>query len=174
MRQTQHDVEVKWSPFFLRPNMPPEGVQKNGKGLQNVNPRLQAVGQSVGINFTGACDRAPNSTEAHALLAYAAKTSGSDKQNELQEVLFRHYFTDGLYPAGTNLSAAATEVGLDGAAALTFAEDPKNKAAVAEEARNNSMRGVSGVPFFRVNGVDVFSGAQPPAAFLEVIDEAAA
>ena len=119
--QTQHEVEIRWLPFFLRPHMPPEGVLKQGKGAENVNPRLRAAGEAVGINFTGACDRAPNSTEAHALLAYAAKVS-PDKQNALQEVLFRHYFTDGLYPAGANLAAAATEAGLDGAAAQAFAE----------------------------------------------------
>ena len=141
--QTQHEVEIRWLPFFLRPHMPPEGVLKQGKGAENVNPRLRAAGEAVGINFTGACDRAPNSTEAHALLAYAAKVS-PDKQNALQEVLFRHYFTDGLYPAGANLAAAATEAGLDGAAAQAFAEDPTNKAEVAEEARRNAMRGVSG------------------------------
>ena len=39
----------------------------------------QAAGESVGITFTGACDRAPNSTEAHALLAYAAQVA-PDKQ----------------------------------------------------------------------------------------------
>lgn len=171
--QTQHEVEIRWLPFFLRPHMPPEGLPKQGKGAENVNPRLRAAGEAVGINFTGACDRAPNSTEAHALLAYAAKVS-PDKQNALQEVLFRHYFTDGLYPAGANLAAAATEAGLDGAAAQAFAEDPTNKAEVAEEARRNAMRGVSGVPFFRVNGVDACSGAQPPALLLEMINEAAA
>ena len=42
----------------------------------------------MGITFTGACDRAPNSTEAHALLAYAEQVA-PDKQNALQEVLFR-------------------------------------------------------------------------------------
>lgn len=173
MHQSQHDVEVKWVPFFLRPNMPPEGVLKNGKGLQNVNPRLREAGSRVGINFTGACDRYPNSTEAHALLAYAAKVA-PDKQNALQEVLFRQYFTDGLYPAGANLMAAATEAGLDGSAAQAYAEDPKNKAQVVEEARRNSTSGVTSVPFFRVNGAGAFSGAQPPEAFVEVIDEAAA
>jgi hypothetical protein len=30
------------------------------------------------------------------------------------------------------------------------------------------------VPFFRVNGVDACSGAQPPALLLEMINEAAA
>jgi len=154
--------------------MPPEGTPKAGKGLQNVNPRLRQVGSSVGINFTGECDRAPNSVEAHALLAYALEHAGPAKQNELQEVLFRHYFTDGLYPSGANLAAAAAEVGLDSAAALAFAQDEKNKSKVVEEARRNSRGGVSGVPFIRINGEDAFSGAQPPAAFLEAIDEAAA
>ena len=109
MRLTQHKVEVRWLPFLLRPNMPPEGVLKKGVGLQNVNPRLRAAGAAVGINFTGACERAPNSVEAHALLAYAAKMAPA-KQNDVQEVLFRHYFTDGLYPSGANLAAAAKEV----------------------------------------------------------------
>jgi len=153
--------------------MPPEGVLKNGRGQQNVNQRLRAVGQSVGIDFTGACDRAPNSVEAHALLAYAAEVS-PQKQNDLQEVLFRHYFTDGRYPAGANLAAAAAEVGLDSEAALAYAQDDKNKARVVEEARQNSMSGVSGVPFFRINGEDAFSGAQPPEAIREMIEEAAA
>jgi len=154
--------------------MPPEGIPKAGKGLQNVNPRLRQVGSSVGINFTGECDRAPNSVEAHALLLYALDQAGAAKQNELQEVLFRHYFTDGLYPSGANLAAAATEVGLDGNAALAFAQDPKNKSKIVEEARCNSRGGVSGVPFFRINGEDALSGAQPPDAFLKMLDEAVA
>lgn len=158
-------------PFLLRPSMPAEGVLKKGKGLQNVNPRLRAVGSAVGIEFTGACDRAPNSVEAHALLAYAAEVAPA-KQNDLQEILFRHYFTDGLYPSGANLAAAATECGLDGEAALAFAQDPKNKVAVMEEARYNA-RTTTGVPFFRIGGEDAFSGAQPPEVILELIKEAA-
>lgn len=158
-------------PFLLRPAMPREGIPKKGKGLENVPPRLRQIGASVGIDFTGACDRVPNTVEMHALLAYAASVAPA-KQSALQEVLFRHYFTDGLYPAGTNLSIAAEEVGLDGAAALAFAEDPKNQAQVVAEARRNSQT-TSGVPFFRVNGEDAFSGAQPPAAILSLIEEAA-
>jgi len=172
IKSTHHDVDVRWAPFLLRPNMPPEGTPKAGKGLQNVNPRLRSVGQAVGINFTGECDRAPNSVEAHALLAYAAEAAPA-KQNALQEVLFRHYFTDGLYPAGDNLAAAAREAGLDAEKALAYAQDPKNKAKVTEEARRNSASGVTGVPFFRINGEGVFSGAQPPAVMLEAIEEAA-
>jgi len=158
-------------PFLLRPQIPAEGVPKNGKGLQNVNPRLRDAGAAVGINFTGNCDRVPNSVEAHALLQYAAMVAPA-KQNKLQEILFRHYFTDGLYPSGTNLAAAATECGLDGVAALAFAQDPENKAAVVEEARVNAQT-TSGVPFFRIGGEDAFSGAQSPSAILELIEEAA-
>ena len=39
----------------------------------------------------------------------------------------RHYFTDGLYPDATNLKAAAEEAGLDGAAAVAFAEDQEEQ-----------------------------------------------
>ena len=73
-----------------------------------------------------------------------------------------------------DLAAAAAEVGLDSEAALAYAQDDKNKARVVEEARQNSMSGVSGVPFFRINGEDAFSGAQPPEAIREMIEQAAA
>ena len=171
MRQTQShlDVEVRWLPFQLRPNMPAEGVAKNGVGQQNVNPRLRAAGAAVGIDFTGLTPRHPNTTEFHAVMKYAAEHGTNKQQNDLQEIMFRHYFTDGKYPDATNLRDAAIEAGLDGDKALAFAQDPTNKAAVVDEARRNSMRGVSGVPFFCFNGEDAFSGAQPPAAIVEVL-----
>merc|ERR1712023_328041 len=111
--------------------------------------RLRAVGQAVGIDFTGACDRAPNSIEAHALMAFAAEVA-PEKQNTLQEVLFRHYFTDGLYPAGENLAAAATEAGLDGKAALAYAQDPQNK---GMHVRFEPVRNVSAAPRVRLSSV---------------------
>ena len=96
-----------------------------------------------------------------------------DKQNALQEVLFRHYFTDGLFPDGENLAAAAHEVGLDADAARKAAESEENQSAVAAEARQISRAGVSGVPFFFVNGEPAFSGAQPPAVFKSLLEDAA-
>jgi len=133
---------------------------------------MKAAGQAAGIDFSGKCDRYPNSLGVHALLKFAADNA-PEKQNALQEVLFRHYFTDGLYPSAENLVAAAEEVGLDGTAAGDFASSETNQRAVADEARQISRAGVTGVPFFFVNGEPAFSGAQPPAAFVRLIEDAA-
>ena len=113
---SQHDVQVRWLPFQLRPNVPPEGVLKGGTPETRVGARMKAAGEAVGISFTGKCDRYPNSLPVHALLRYAAEVAPA-KQSELQEVLFRHYFTDGRLPSGDNLADAAREVGIDADAA---------------------------------------------------------
>lgn len=120
---------------------------------------MRTAGEAVGIDFTGKTDRAPNTVGAHTLL----KTQeGHHLQNKLQEILFRHYFTDGLYPNPQNLRRAAEEAGVDdvdGVMALIESDDARK--AVQAEAADYSRRGVSGVPFFIFNGKPQFSGAQP-------------
>ena len=58
-------VSVGWKPFLLRPNMPPDGVDK-GPG-NRVNPRLKQAGANVGIDFTGLTDRYPNTIKEKTL-----------------------------------------------------------------------------------------------------------
>ena len=50
---------------------------------------LQKEGVEVGIDFTGKCDRLPNTLQAHALLEYAKEHDGGSKQNEMAEALFQ-------------------------------------------------------------------------------------
>lgn len=151
--------------------MPPDGKEK-GPG-NRVGDRLRQAGLSVGIDFTGKTDRYPNSIAAHALLDWALETEGGPVQNRLQEVLFRHYFTDGRYPDVANLRAAAEEVGLDGAAAASAASDDARKKKVQREALSYSQRGVSGVPYFILGGQGGFSGAQPPEVIAEALQSIA-
>jgi len=153
--------------------MPEEGIEKpGGPGRHQVGDRLRQGGQAAGIDFTGLCPRAPNTVKAHALLTHALKTAGAAKQDALQEVLFRNYFTDGKYPDIANLVAAAEEVGLSGSEARVVLEDGRFEALVRSEASQASSSGISGVPYFFFNGKPAFSGAQPPAAFLEVLKKA--
>lgn len=170
IRSTPHDVTVRWKPFFLRPDMPMEGKDKGGTPETRVPARLKQVGASVGIDFSGLTDRYPNTTAAHALLSWAEETAGPQKQNELAEITFRHYFTDGLYPNVENLVAAAAEAGLDGEAARVAVTSNVRLEAVKLEA--NKYRGCGGVPFFVVNGEPVFSGAQPPNVFESIFEDA--
>jgi hypothetical protein len=66
---------VRWLPFFLRKGVPEEGIPKPLDTPDNprVPPRLRAAGQAVGLNFTGKCDRAPNTLKAHVLLSFCAQ-----------------------------------------------------------------------------------------------------
>lgn len=151
--------------------MPIEGKPKDPDIRNRVGARLKQAGAAVGIDFTGKTDRYPNSLKAHTLLEYALSTSGPAVQDKLQEVLFRHYFTDGLYPDATNLAKAATEVGLDAQEAIAFVESQDKQQAVKAEAQRFSSSGINGVPFFFANNQPLFSGAQPPSSFTEVFNK---
>jgi len=137
-----------------------------------VSPRLKQAGLAAGINFTGATDRYPNSIKAHTLLDFVAAAEPS-KQHALQEVLFRHYFTDGKYPNLTHLREAAVEVKLENIEkAMAYVKNESNQRQVREEALRHSSGGISGVPYFFVNQQPLGSGAQPPSVFSEAIARA--
>lgn len=168
------DVEVEWAPFLLRPEMPEEGrVKPGGPGPHQVNARLKQVGERAGINFTGMCPRFPNTVKAHCLLTHVLETQGAATQNKVQEILFRHYFTDGLYPDSDNLVKAAEEVGMDGEEVRQVLEARTYEQRVAEEATEATSSGVTGVPFFYFNGkAMVDAGAQPAEVLLDAMRRA--
>merc|ERR1711890_165121 len=97
------------------------------------------------------CDRFPNSTKAHAAMTFALEAAGPEVQNKLQEVLFRHYFTDGKYPDIPNLVDAAVEVGLPEAETREALESKRYEPRVKQQAAEVSSSGVSGVPYFYFN-----------------------
>jgi len=171
--QSTHQFKVRWRPFLLRPNMPEDGKEKAPDTPDNprVGARLKAAGKTVGIDFTGKTDRYPNSVLAHTLLAFALQNKGEDVQNQLSEVLFRHYFTDGLYPNVSNLVLAAQEVGFDEQQARVSLNDAALQTQVKREAQEYSSGGVSGVPYFFINGNRAFSGAQDPSTFLGAFEQ---
>mmetsp|Transcript_34286 Transcript_34286/g.70741 ORF Transcript_34286/g.70741 Transcript_34286/m.70741 type:complete len:143 (+) Transcript_34286:436-864(+) len=135
---------------------------------------MKEAGNSVGIDFTGKCDRAPNTILAHCLMLHALKTKGAVLQNELQEVIFRSYFTDGVYPDVENLTAMGAEVGLDKGEVKAMLESGQYEKQVLREASEYSNGGVNGVPFFIINGHPAFSGAQDPRTFLKAFEKLAA
>jgi len=165
-----YDIAVSWHPFLLRPNMPAEGVAKPPvqPGQSRVPGRLGAAGSAVGIEFTGKCDRYPNSVSAHAALEYAGE-QGQAQQNNLQEAIFKAYFTDGVYPDVENLVTLAGGVsGLDVDGVRMAVTNQERLNQVKQKAKQNSDKGVTGVPCFFMNGQRTFSGAQDPAAIISM------
>lgn len=131
---------------------------------------MKSAGQEVGIDFTGKCDIRPNTTLSHVLMEYTRQVGGLTKQNQLAEMLFQGYFTDGDVLYLDKLLEYAESLGLNKDAAKTYLTNPDNKKAVIERASEWTMQGVSGVPQFRMNGQMVFSGAQHEHTFVRVFE----
>jgi len=124
----------------------------------------------VGIDFTGKTDRSPNTLVSHALLEYTLEKHGSAKQNEVQEELFRAYFTNGIYPDVPSLTSIGVSCGLDGKEVERVITDPGKLKNVQELVHRNYGVVDGGVPFFVINGQPAFSGAQDPSTFHQAFD----
>ena len=65
----RYDVSVSWLPFFLRPNVPKGGAPKGGTPESRVGAWLRKLNASEpGVNFTGLCDRYPNTTDRKSVV----------------------------------------------------------------------------------------------------------
>jgi predicted DsbA family dithiol-disulfide isomerase len=173
-------VEVRYRTFFLNDRIPPEGYDfrsyMQAKGGGCVRPeaffdRPREMGKQVGLEFNfERIERAPNSTLSHQLIALAP----NDKKEAIIDALYAAYFERGCdigdlevlvdVAAEQGLDATATRERLDGGAGL---DEVLADAQWAREA------GISGVPFFVINDRYAFSGAQPLAAILRVLQQVA-
>ncbi len=177
----RYEIAVHWHPFELNPDMPPEGMdarahyaEKFGsfERFQQLRQNVAHVGSEVGIDFQfDKATRAPNTFASHRLVWLA---SGTGLQDAVVERLFRAHFVEGLDVGDRDtLVRLAGEVGLDEGEVRTALA---SEAGVAEvRAAEDQVRnmGVSGVPFFVVEGKWAVSGAQPEDAFVQLLDHAA-
>ncbi|XP_005093886.1 uncharacterized protein YwbO [Aplysia californica] len=174
---SKYSFKVRWEPFLLRPDHPLEGVPKKKPIGGDMNDpgtvHLKRAGEGVGIDFTYKAPIYPNTVQSHVLLEFAAHKDGGEKQNEVAEILFKRYFTDGDSLTKSQLLEIAAEVGFDTAEVEKFLDDPSNSASIRRQAQNWSQNGVHGVPYFIINGKPAFSGAQDPNTFKKVIEKLA-
>lgn len=79
------------------------------------------------------------------------------------------YFTEGRHVGRIDdLVVLAGEAGLDEASARDALESGRYLEAVRADQAQASAYGISGVPFFVIDGKYGISGAQPPEAFAQV------
>ena len=178
----RYEASVHWHPFELNPDLPPEGMDArtyygskfgSWERFREMSARVAQVGSEAGIAFAfDKAVRAPNTLDSHRLVWMAA---GTGLQDAVVERLFRAHFVEGLDVGDrATLVRLGAEAGLD---ADEVREALASDAGVAEvRAAEESVRrmGVSGVPFFVVDGKWAVSGAQPVEAFVQLFDHAAA
>lgn len=114
--------------------------------------------------------RSTNTFDAHRLVAWA---QGQGKGDELVERITVAHFTDLQDVADpTVLRAAAESVGLDGAQAAQVLADGANADVVRGDEEQARRIGISGVPFFVLDGRLGVSGAQSVDVFKAALAQA--
>lgn len=172
------DVEVRWRPYQLDATIPPEGVdrqaylqRKFGARVGEIYGRVKDAGAAAGIPFAFEdIGRSPNTLDAHRLIRWAASAGAQDA---VVERLFRDFFIEGKDIGDRNvLIAAAQACGMDGAIVADLLAGDSDKESVREEIASAQNIGVTGVPFFILDGKFALPGAQPPDVLKRAIGKA--
>jgi predicted DsbA family dithiol-disulfide isomerase len=173
-------ARVRWHPFQLNPDMPREGIDRESYRIQKfgswersreLDDQLEAAGRRDGIAFNfDRMARTPNTMDAHRIIGLAEERG---VQDAVVEALFLAYFTDGkdLSDRAT-LAAIAAGAGLDRVEVDELLTSDKGLDLVRDGDQKARGLGVSGVPFFVVNGQVALSGAQPPELFRRAFEQA--
>jgi predicted DsbA family dithiol-disulfide isomerase len=174
-------VAVAHRPFFLDPAIPATGypfrdyMRAKGGGrvpLEQFFAMPRERGKEVGLTFDfEAIGKAPNTSLSHQLIALAPE----ETRDAVIDAVYAAYFEHGRDIGDLDvLVAIAAEQGLEAEAmraqlAAGAARD-QVEAAVAEA----QAMGITGVPFFVIDGRYAFSGAQPPAAIRRMLQQVTA
>jgi predicted DsbA family dithiol-disulfide isomerase len=175
---------VRWHPFQLNPDLPPEGVDRRDylaakfggpERAQAIYDRVRAAARSSGLDLAlEAIARQPSTLDAHRLVAWAQADAGVDA-SALVERLFRAYFVEGRFVGDRDeLARIAAEAGADAGAARAMLASDAWRADVADADERVRRMGVQGVPFFVFGGAVAVSGAHEPQTLLGAIREARA
>ncbi|MCM3749979.1 DsbA family oxidoreductase [Paenibacillus pasadenensis] len=134
----------------------------------NANLGRQAADMGLTFNFD---DIKRGSTfDAHRLMAWAVEKGKGDV---MAERLFKAYFTDGLLLEDRSvLAGLVAEAGLPQAEAEEVLASERYSELVRAEEGIGSELGIRGVPFYVLDRKLGVSGAQSPAAFLQVLQQA--
>jgi predicted DsbA family dithiol-disulfide isomerase len=174
-------VRLRWWPFFLNPQLPPEGMDRQTylrakfggeAAARSVYERIVAAGRADGVHFAfERMTRTPNTLLAHRLILLA------DEQGRAEaaiRALFEALFIDGRDigdPA--QLCAIGAAAGLDPAEVATFLAGERRRSEVVAAHRQAERLGVRGVPVFVFDDQQVIAGAQPAEVLVGLLDLAA-
>jgi predicted DsbA family dithiol-disulfide isomerase len=174
------EVSVRWLPFQLSPDIPPEGIDRmeyyvsifGEKRAEKIVASMHDTGKDDAIDFQnkpGAMS--PNTLLAHALME-VAQSSENANSDRLAERLFHAHHVDCENIGDPQvLKAIAAECGLEAAEVDACIDDTAAKDRVKVSIKESVGRGVSGVPFFVFANEYGLSGAQPVEELVATLDQ---
>ena len=170
-----YDISVRYRPYRLDPDIPPEGRDRAAtiaRKFPDAEQRAQVLGAlkeamlDVGLDFLPETPaRIPDTTDSHRLIRWAQE---EDKGREMKGALFDAYWQHGEDISHLEvLTQVVTEVGLDAVGYRERLKSPEDREAVRQDAAEYRGAGtIQGVPTFIVNEQLGFQGALPKAELL--------
>lgn len=184
------DIEVRFMPFELNPDLPAEGKLQDrhlaevyGRSPEDVaamRAQMQATAARAGFPmiWAGEGEEPPammwNTFEAHKLLRWALAEYGPDAQAGLKVALLKAHFQQRRNVSDREVLLDVAEAqGLDrGRAAEALADEALAVATRLEEERGRRA-GINSVPSFVVNGKHLIQGANEPEAYANMLRQVA-
>ena len=177
----KENIEVVWKSFQLDPttvtdpslNSVEHLAHRKGWSTQQAletTAHVANIAKQVGLDFHFDKAVVANSFDAHRL-SHLAKKYG--KQNELEEKLFKAYFTDGKNTADhSTLLQIGKELGIDEKEISEVLNNTTYSNEVEQDIIEAQQIGVRGVPFFVLDRKYAVSGAQESDTFLGALTKA--
>ena len=174
-------LDITWRSFELDPAAPARQDKPHAELLatkyrmpvaqaQGMLDSMTATGVAEGIAFRFDRAIAGNTFDAHRLIHFAATTG---LRAQMVDRLFAAYFTDGEAMGDhETLVRMATSVGLDADAVRAMLASDAHAADVRGDELLAQQYGISGVPFFAIDGKYGVSGAQPATVLAEALQQA--
>lgn len=183
LAQFEHkdEIEVEWHSFELDQNaetvLDQSSVDylanrygKSREWAEESHKHVTEVAAEVGLAFNLDKSVVANSFDAHRLIQLA---KSKDLGDEIEESLFKAYFTDGGNIADhQELQKIGAAVGLDADEIEAVLKSTDFTDEVRYDESTAQTIGVRGVPFFVFNEKLAVSGAQPPETFLGALNQA--
>lgn len=183
VRRFGGEVEVTYHSFELAPETPVDFAGSEAdflaayKGqprqvVQQMLDHVSGIADEVGLRYDFGRLQHTNTVLAHQLL-HLAKARG--RQQELVELLFRAYFTEGRHLGRIDtLVELAAQAGLDAEEARQALSRAEYLPAVRADQDQARAYGIQGVPFFVLDGRYGISGAQDPETFAAALTQVSA
>lgn len=175
-----NEIEIDWKSFQLNPEMktqPDKNVTEHlaeikGWSIEQadqMNRHVSEMAADAGLKFNFDNAVVANSFQAHRLVHLAKEHK---KDNEMEEALFKAYFTDGKNIDDPEvLLELGSKIGLNKADLKETLKSDKFTNAVKQDMMAARNLGIQGVPFFLFNRKYAISGARETEVFTQALQK---